>query len=193
VVGELAVASVMTTRVVTAEPQTPFRELAAKMTEGRVRAVPVVDRHGLPIGVVSRADLPSQQGWYRAPERTAAELMTTPVRAVHADEPVSFAARQLAKSRLRRLFVVDWDGRLVGVVARRDLLRVFPRDDGLHTQLVDLLHAAETMPGRVDAQRVIAARPGVLLPAARVRTAYRGGILERGDETATFVPAQRRP
>ena len=51
--------------------------------------------------------------------------MTTPVRAVHADEPVSFAARQLVKSRPRRLFVVDWDGRLVAVVARRDLLRMF--------------------------------------------------------------------
>ena len=90
-----------------------------------MRAVPVVDRHGRPIGVVSRASLPPEQGWYRAPERTAAELMATPVRAVHADEPVSFAARQLAKSRPRRLFVVDWDGRLVAVVARRDLLRMF--------------------------------------------------------------------
>ena len=102
-VGELAVASAMTTRVVIAEPETPFRELVARMTEARVRAVPVVDRRGQPIGVVSRADLSPQQRWYRSPERTAAELMTTAVRAVHADEPVSFAARQLAKSRLRRL------------------------------------------------------------------------------------------
>ncbi|MGH3876978.1 MAG: CBS domain-containing protein [Actinophytocola sp.] len=184
----------MTTRVVTVGPETPFRELIAKMTEARVRAVPVVDRRGQPIGVVARADLPSQHGWYRSPERTAAELMTTPVRAVHADEPVSFAARQLAKCRLRRLFVVDWDGRLVGVVARRDLLRVFPRgDDELRTQLVGLLRAAEVMPGGVDAQRVIAARPGVRLPLPAARAAYRGGIFECGDGPATLVPAQRRP
>jgi CBS domain-containing protein len=194
VVGELAVASVMTTRVVTVGPETPFRELVARMTGARLRAVPVVDRRGQPVGVVSRAGLPPQLGWYRTPESTAAELMTTPVRAIHADEPVSFAARQLAKSRLRRLYVVDWDGRLVGVVARRDLLRVFPRgDDELRTQLVGLLHAAEITPGGVEAQRV-AARPSVRLPlpAARVRTAYRGGTLER-DGTAPLVPAQRRP
>jgi CBS-domain-containing membrane protein len=158
VVGELAVASVMTTRVVTVEPKTPYRELVAKMTEARVRAVPVVDRRGQPIGVVSRADLSPQQRWHRSPESTAAELMTTSVRAIHADEPVSFAARQLAKFRLRRLFVVDWDGRLVGVVTRRDLLQVV------------------RLP----------------LPAARVRAAYRGGILEHSDGTPTLVPSQRR-
>jgi CBS-domain-containing membrane protein len=169
VANELAVASVMTTRVVTVEPETSLRELVAKMTEFRVRAVPVVDRYRQPIGVVSRADLPPQHGfpgdldgrphgdrggrerWYHARGRTAADLMTTPVRAIHADEPVSFAARLLAKARLRRLFVVNWDSRLVGVVARCDLLRVFPRgDDELRTQIADMLHAAKITSGAVE-------------------------------------------
>jgi CBS domain-containing protein len=169
VVGELTVASVMTTPVVTVEPETPLQELVAKMTEVGVRAVPVVDRRGLPIGVVSRSDLVPQQRvprheevrphgdragrqrWQRSQGRSAAELMTTPVRAVHAHEPVSFAARLLAKARIRRLFVINWDSRLVGVVARRDLLRAYLRgDDELRTQIVDLLHAAEITPGAVD-------------------------------------------
>lgn len=116
-VAELTVASVMTTRVVSVTPETPLRELAATMAEARVGAVPVVDRLGQPVGVVSRAELATRRG------TRAAELMTTPVRAIHADEPVSFVARLLARPRIRRLLVINWDGRLVGVVTRRDLAR----------------------------------------------------------------------
>lgn len=142
---ETTVASVMTSNVVTAGPDTPFRELVATMAEHEVGAVPVVDRYGWPIGVVSEADLLAKQEfhggqdelphgdragrerWYRAMARNAAEVMTTPVRAVHADEPVSFATRLLARTGVRRLFVIDRDGRLIGVVSRRDLLRVHLR------------------------------------------------------------------
>jgi CBS domain-containing protein len=153
VVAELTVASVMTTRLVTAAPETPLQELVARMAAVRVRAVPVVDRHRQPVGVVSGADLAPRRDapGGRARRRSAADLMTTPVRAVHADEPVSFAARLLTKAAIRRLFVVDWDSRLVGVVARRDLLRVYVRgDDELRTRIAELLRAAEIAPGAVD-------------------------------------------
>jgi CBS domain-containing protein len=148
VVAELTVASVMTTRLVTVAPETPFQELVARMTAVRVRAVPVVDRYRQPIGVVSGADLAPRRD---APGRSAADVMTTPVRAVHADEPVSFAARLLGKSGIHRLFVVNWDSRLVGVVARRDLLRVYVlSDDELRTRIGELLRTAEIEPGAVD-------------------------------------------
>lgn len=118
---ELTVASVMTTRVVTVEPETSLRELISTMSEGRLHAVPVVNRHRQPVGVVSAADLIPEQSPLRGRGRTAAELMATPVRAIHADEPVSFAACLLARAAIRRLFVVNWDSCLVGVVARCDL------------------------------------------------------------------------
>jgi CBS domain-containing protein len=54
--------------------------------------------------------------------------MTVPVRAVEARESVSFAARELNRRGVRRLFVID-HGRLVGVVSQRDLLKVFLRSD----------------------------------------------------------------
>lgn len=138
---ELTVASVMTEDVVTAAPDTPYRSLVAMMAERGISAVPVVDARGLPIGVVSEADLLAKQEfhggrdalpsgdragrerWFRARGRYAAEIMTTPVRAVHADEAVSFAARLLATADIGRLFVTDRDGQLIGVVARQDLLR----------------------------------------------------------------------
>ena len=166
---EMTVASVMTTRVVTVVPATPFRELVATMAEHGVSALPVVDRGDRPIGVVSEADVLAKQEfhgggdeqphddhaardrWFRAHGRTAGEVMTSPVRAVHADEPVSFAARVLAKAGLRRLYVIDFDGRLVGVVARRDLLRVYLRaDDELMAEVTALLEATVGAPGAVE-------------------------------------------
>jgi CBS domain-containing protein len=168
-VDEMTVASVMTKDVVTATPGTPFRELVAIMAEKAISALPVVDARGRPIGVVSEADILAKQEfhggadavphhdraarerWHRAQGRDAGEVMTTPVRAVHADEPVSFAARLLAKAGLRRLFVVDWYGRLVGVVARRDLLRVYLSDDDqLQAQIVEMLAASGIPQESVD-------------------------------------------
>ena len=114
-VDELTVASVMTRRVVTVVSGMAVREVAAAMNETGLRTLPVVDGDGLPLGMVCLADL--SRG------RSAADVMSAPVRAVHSDEPVSFVAGVLARTGLRRLFVIDWDGRLVGVVSRRDLRR----------------------------------------------------------------------
>jgi CBS domain-containing protein len=76
--------------------------------------------------------------------------MTTPVRAVHADEPLSVAARLLATAKVRRLFVTDREGRLVGVVSRRDLLRVYRYTDGeLRTGVEALLAEIGVPPGAV--------------------------------------------
>lgn len=119
-VDEMTVASVMTRRLVTVVPEMPVGDVVATMAESGLRALPVVDGDGLPLGVVSEADL-VLRAVVRG--RNAAEVMSAPVRAVHTDEPVSFAAGVLAKTGLRRLFVTDWDGRLVGVVSWRDLRR----------------------------------------------------------------------
>lgn len=161
------VASVMTTQVVTASPETLFRDLVETLTEKRISAVPVVDPAGRPVGVVSEADVLAKQEfhggrddiphdragrerWYRALAHTAGEVMTTPVRAVHADEPLSVAARLLATAKVRRLFVTDREGRLVGVVSRRDLLRVYRHtDDEVRVRVETLLAEISVPPGAV--------------------------------------------
>lgn len=158
---ERDVASVMTTRVVTTAPETPFKELVALMSDNRVSAVPVVNTLGRPIGVVSEADVLAKQEfhggrdlmpsrdragrdrWFRALAQVASELMTSPVRTVAADAPVALAARELARAQVRRLFVVDDAGRLVGVVSRRDLLRVYLlADEEIRAEVEELLASA---------------------------------------------------
>lgn len=143
---EPTVESVMTKEVITARQQTPFKELVALMNEHRVSGLPVVDRAGRPVGVVSEADTLVKQEhrapanrpmfgrrrkalWRRATGRTASELMTAPAVTIGTDATVTAAARLLAEKKIRRLCVVNADGVLAGVVSRRDVIGTFLRDD----------------------------------------------------------------
>jgi CBS domain-containing protein len=144
---EPTVESVMTKEVVTARASTTFKELVALMATRRVSGLPVVDMEGRPVGVVSEADTLVKQEhlgargtppwfgrnrrarWRKATGREAADLMTAPAVTIGADATVTAAARLLAEKNIRRLCVVDDDGKLVGVVARRDVIGMFLRDD----------------------------------------------------------------
>lgn len=140
------VRDVMTTDVAAVEPDTSYHDVARLMTERRVNAVAVIDDGRHVLGVVSEADMIRRQerGFGRlgtglplrrrreraqAGARTAAGLMTTPPVTIHPDAPLGAAARQLNGRHIRRMPVVDRHGRLLGIVSRRDLLRVFLRPD----------------------------------------------------------------
>lgn len=138
------VADVMTRDVVRVAPDTPYKDIVDFVVGEAISAVPVVDGGGTLVGVVSEADLlrkqefhgadlaPSRRahrvGWRKAAGETARDVMTGPVVTIAPDVPVTEAAGRLLRSGLRRLFVVD-GGRLVGVLARRDILRGFLRGD----------------------------------------------------------------
>lgn len=120
------VRDVMTRCPVSVPADAPFHTVAAVLSRNLVSAVPVVDRHGLPVGVVSEADLLGT-----TPERarlTARDLMTSPIRTVAEDATLSTAGRLLVDTGVRRLFVTE-HGRLVGVLSRRDLLKTYLVDD----------------------------------------------------------------
>jgi CBS domain-containing protein len=142
------VKDLMTTQVATVGPETPFKEIVARLAEHRVSAAPVVDDDGLVLGVVSEADLllkeefpdPDQDiplFWTKrrrlerekAAASTARDLMTVAVVAISPDATVPEAARRMHTANVKRLPVVDERGRLVGIISRVDLLKVFGRPD----------------------------------------------------------------
>lgn len=124
------VASAMTRDPIAVSPHTPFKHILEVLADRAVSAVPVVSATGIVVGVVSEADLlRSRHHRHRDAGRlTATELMTSPAVTVSSDTTLGRARRVLADSGRRQLFVVD-DGRLVGVLARRDVLAVFRRSD----------------------------------------------------------------
>jgi CBS domain-containing protein len=141
------VREVMTADVVTAGVDTPFKEVAALMARQGVSALPVLGGEGRIAGVVSEADLlPKQEfkedptakplPWWRrwaGRDRTAAttagDLMTSPAVTIGPDESVVAAARAMERHKIKRLLVTGPNDRLVGIVSRGDLVRVFLRPD----------------------------------------------------------------
>ncbi|MET9464688.1 CBS domain-containing protein [Streptomyces sp. NPDC006544] len=113
----------MTDEVVSVVGRTPSADVAALLVEHDISGVPVLDADERVLGVISRTDLLAQG------HLTAQDLMTAPAVTVHAEQTVTEAARLITRRGVTRLPVVDEEDRLVGIVTRRDLLRVFLRPD----------------------------------------------------------------
>jgi CBS domain-containing protein len=144
------VAEVMTRDVVAVRASTGYKEIVETLANHSVSAVPVVNDEGRVLGVVSEADLlykteyadqphPSSRLWERKRVRaarakaaadTAADLMTVPAVSIGPRDRISAAARLMDAEAVKRLPVVDEHGQLVGIVSRKDLLRLYLREDG---------------------------------------------------------------
>jgi CBS domain-containing protein len=166
------VADVMTARVHVAGPEMPFKLLVRLIEENRISAVPIVDERGFPIGIVSESDLlfkerrselesshdvlhPRRRHLQRAKAEggVASDVMTKPPITVRADTSLAAAARLMQEKNVRRLVVVDAQGRIEGIVSRSDLLQVFLRTDAeLHDEVAGELVPAllMTIPDRLD-------------------------------------------
>jgi CBS domain-containing protein len=139
------VRDVMSAPVFTVGGDTPFAEVVEELLAHDVSGAPVVDDSGHVIGVVSEADLISNEAygstrrgalafisaflhdrdpqWLRkASGRTARELMNAAPLTTTPDEPLSAVALEMLETRHKRVPVIE-DGELVGIVTRHDLLR----------------------------------------------------------------------
>ena len=141
------VKDVMTTHVVAVRLNATYKDMATRLREFRVSAFPVLDDDDKVIGVVSEADLLTKEALEFHPAHgliggilhgrehskaaavTAADLMTRPPVTVGPHESVSHAARLMYTLKVKRLPVVDEEGRLIGIVSRGDVLSVYSRPD----------------------------------------------------------------
>jgi CBS domain-containing protein len=117
--------SVMNHRVEAFSPDLPIAEAIRTLLGRGYSGAPVVDAEGQPIGVLSEHDclgvlLDSlYENW---PTGTVRDHMNSTLVTVDLKQDVLSAARTFAKHKLRRLPVVR-EGKLVGLVTRRDLMR----------------------------------------------------------------------
>ncbi|MBN0043732.1 CBS domain-containing protein [Streptomyces actuosus] len=160
------VSDVMTQTVVAVGSEAPFKEVVELLDQWKVSALPVLAGEGRVIGVVSEADLLAKEEFrdtdegasehrVKAGAITAGELMSSPAVTVHADAPVSEAARIMARRHVKRLPVVDGVGVLQGVVSRADLLKVFLRPDAdiaedVRREVLEPVEAAAAVTVAVD-------------------------------------------
>ncbi|MCH7482350.1 MAG: CBS domain-containing protein [Chloroflexi bacterium] len=119
----MKVADVMQRPVYSATPTTTAREVAVNLLMSRISGFPIVDHAGALIGIVTELDLIRAIRAGRDLEVTlAAEIMTSDVITVDAEEDVETVMETLDTEQIIRVPVTS-EGRLVGVVARGDVIR----------------------------------------------------------------------
>jgi len=141
---------VMTTKVVSLRPDQPFEEAADILAQRSIGAAPVVDADDHVVGLLRDEDLIVSESNLHAPTwltlfgvgvelpgeqrrfehelkrmvaATVGELMTTQFETAHPDDTLGTVAARMHDRDVTHMPVVDDDGRLVGIVARGDLVR----------------------------------------------------------------------
>lgn len=143
----MLVRDMMTREVITVSPDTPVEQIIRLLVGQPISGVPVVEGDRV-VGIVSEGDLVMREKKVDTPAAisflgallfvedfnrtfeelrrhvgaTARDVMTHDVVSISPDAPLSDAATQLIDQDLKRLPVVE-DGRLVGIITRKDLVR----------------------------------------------------------------------
>jgi CBS domain-containing protein len=149
---------IMTSPVIAVRPDTPVQEAAAVLAERGFTALPVLGDDDQLIGIVTEADLVADR-FPRDPRslihgepttvdtpgpETVGEVMSTPVTAMGPGADLADLTRALLDARQRCMPIVD-GSRVIGIVTRRDLVRVVGRDDAVIAR--DVRHKLEIYGG----------------------------------------------
>jgi len=149
--GEALARDIMTTPVITVDPELPVKDLAALFREKHIGGVPVVD-DGRLVGIVTEGDLMaldadvqyphyfelfdsiiylgSQKKFKEQLERAAAanvgQLMThrDKVKTVGPDDPARAAGTIMSRHHFDRVPVVDENDAVVGLITRHDIMKL---------------------------------------------------------------------
>jgi CBS domain-containing protein len=114
---------IMTRNVITANPAMTLQQVAASMREGDMGVVPVVDETGKLVGVVTDRDIVIRAVADGLDLNTTAvaTVMTTKIYAAHPHDFVFEAIRLMREKQVRRVPVIDENGKLEGILAMADI------------------------------------------------------------------------
>ena len=144
------VADIMTADPITVSPETSLQEAIQILANNKISGLPVVDKKGKLVGVISETDLTWQatgvdappyvmfldsviylqnpakhnQEVHKALGQTVQEAMSDRPVTIRADRLVREAAKLMHEKKLRRLPVVDDNSQLVGIITQGDVIRM---------------------------------------------------------------------
>ena len=143
------VADIMTPQPITVEPETPLKEAIKILAEKKISGLPVVDKTGKLVGVLSETDLMWQETGvdpppyimildsviylqnparhekeiHKALGQTVGEVMSDKPIAVRPNQSLREAAHLMHEKNIRRLPAIDEEGKVVGIITRGDIIR----------------------------------------------------------------------
>lgn len=128
--GKLTVGAIMEKQVQSAEKDTTAEMIASYMMDG-FGSVPIVDENNKLVGIVSEFDLlAALRKGKKLQDVAAGEILTPNPVSVTQDTDVVTLMDVLQNNHLIRVPVLDKVGNLIGIVARRDLLRGYLQTSG---------------------------------------------------------------
>ncbi len=95
------------------------RDVLRKLVKHNITGMPVVDKNGKLIGIISRRDI-----FENPNEEQLAILMRTDVPTVHEDDSIEYAAEVMMRYNRRHLVVIDNERNVIGVITPQDFLSV---------------------------------------------------------------------
>lgn len=119
---------IMSRDPLTAQEGMAIEEALKLLLNTKITGMPVVDAKGKMIGIISEYDILAQ---ISKSKHLKPEVFRKPITfskttdSVKATAPLSEIIERFITSKYRRLPVVDSSGKLVGIITRRDLMRVF--------------------------------------------------------------------
>jgi CBS domain-containing protein len=124
---------IMTRDVITVKPTLPVRDLAALLIKNQISGVPVANKKGKIVGVVSEADILAKKG------KMVRAIMHAGVVSVGEETPVEKIAQLMSAHKIKRLPVMS-NGKLVGIVSRADIISAMALGDHVasYTPVYDL-------------------------------------------------------
>jgi len=146
---------IMTTDVLTVSPETSISEMSKILENRKIGGVPVLDKGGRLVGVITQSDLVERARDLELPPAinildfhiylqipshlfhkvekmlgtTVGDCMTQNPVTVTPDTPVSKVASLMAKQKVHTIPVVE-EGKLVGIIGKMDLVRAMAGEPG---------------------------------------------------------------
>jgi len=116
------VADIMTTNVITAKKDMLLTDVIALLLRWHISALPVVDYEDNIVGIVSEIDLVNLTFDGNAADTTVEEVMVTDIVSFSPSTQLADLVQTFSKRHLRRVPIIE-NGKVVGIVSRRDILR----------------------------------------------------------------------
>ncbi len=122
--------SIMVKDVISVHPDTPLSDVISLLLKHNITGIPVVDDENHPVGIVSEKDtlnsicvvnaMTSGNGFSGI---SASDVMSTEVTCFNVDDNLSDVIKCLNTQDFRRVPVLS-DGKVVGIITRKDLLKL---------------------------------------------------------------------
>ncbi|MEM9925975.1 MAG: diguanylate cyclase [Cyanobacteria bacterium P01_D01_bin.50] len=123
------VSELMETQVIQAHPLTNVLDIALLMAKNKISCVVITETNteniNVPVGILTEIDIVRlrAQGWDFS-STPAKEVMSAPLKPIKDNDTLWFAHQKMEQYNIRRLVVVDSQGKLCGIITQSSLLRV---------------------------------------------------------------------